>query len=367
MRPCPAWFAWAVRAALALAALAFLYAARAILTPFVLAFALAYLIEPLVTALQRRGASRSLAILTVFAAVALLFCLIVAVVVPILAADLTQAARVVPRYIERLTRAGNRLAEIYHRLHLPLNIRAALDRLAVRIAVRVENAVGSSLNFLLGLLPGSVILAFVPFIAYYISRDYHSATRAIYRWLERRARPDLLAKAVAVDRVLRAYFRGQALEMVAMMAILTAGLSLLGLEFALLIGIIAGIFNIVPYFGPILGALPALLVAMTRSPWQMAYVVILFVVANQVETTLLAPRIVGSRVGLHPLLVIFVLLLGGKLFGLLGLVMAVPVTAALKVVVSEYLRAAVMPAHGLTSPGASGMMGGDDREPDKGR
>ncbi|MGE5599609.1 MAG: AI-2E family transporter, partial [Bacteroidota bacterium] len=172
-------------------------------------------------------------------------------------------------------------------------------------------------------------------------------------------------KALAVDLVLQEYFRGQALSILVMTLVLTAGLALLRVDFALLLGPLAGILNIIPYFGPLLGALPAVLVAMGRSPWHIIYVIALFVAANQLEAAYLTPRIVGGRVGLHPLLVIFSLLAGGKLFGLLGMIAAVPVTAAIKVAVSEYLQAMVAPDPDLTRLGPSGKMEALEEDPSK--
>ncbi len=351
--PLARWI-WRIIALLCLATL--LIYVRSVLIPFALAFFLAYLIEPVVAVIQRRGASRSVAILTVFAIAALLTCVLIAVVLPILAQDLQKAAVAIPGYIDQLTTVGDRLARLYHKLNLPLNIRQLVDRLALQLTRQIEQGIGGTIATLLRLLPGSIVLLIVPIIAYYISRDYHRATRRLYQWLKRRARPDLLAKAVAVDRILRDYFRGQALEMLVMTGILATGLTILRVDFALLLGIIAGMLDIIPYFGPLLGAIPALLLALTRSPWHALYVALLFVIANQLQASVLVPRIVGGRVGLHPLLVIFVLLAGGKLFGLLGMVLAVPVVAALKVVVSEYLREIITLKSDLTSSRASGMM-----------
>ncbi len=349
----------AARVAFALALLYFLYTIRAILLPFVMAFFLAYLMEPLVTALQRRGAPRCLAILTIFVVTAILIAVLVAVVVPILAVDLEKAARTVPGYLRRLQILSTHMTRIYNRLHLPPNVRSVVDRLAAQTAANLGRSMGTAITSLLRILPESAVLLIVPFIAYYISRDYRRATEALTRRLQ--GRSDLLAKVMAIDRVLKAYFRMQALELLIVTALLTIGLILLRLDFALLLGLIAGILNVIPYFGPLLGALPAALLALVRSPWQALYVILLFAVVNQLEASLLVPRLVGGQVGLHPLLVIFALLVGGKFFGLFGMLIAVPVTAAVKVVTDEYLRSVVATSPDLTSSGASGMM--EETEP----
>ncbi len=324
--------------AITLAGVAVLYLMGSIVIPFILAFFLAYLIEPLVGGLQHRGAPRGLAILSVFTIAAILTAVLVAVVVPMLAADLSRAAEVIPGYLERADHLGIRLARLYNRLHLPFDVRGVFDRIASQAVGGLERTVAGTIASLLRLVPASIVLLIVPVIAYYISRDYHRARRTLYLWLARRARPDILAMAVGVDRVLNAYFRAQALEMLVMTGLLVLGLSLLGFEFAILLGILAGILNIIPYFGPILGAIPALLVALSHSPWHALYVILLFAAANQFEASLLVPRLIGGRVGLHPVVVIFVILMGGRFFGLIGLVAAVPAAAAVKVVIAEYSR-----------------------------
>ena len=355
---------WLPRILLILVIPALFYLIRGVLCPFLLAFFLAYLIEPLVLAIHRRGASRGMAIITIFTVALLLTVVLVAVVVPLLVTDLQKAADVLPGELERLAKAGHRLTELYRRMHMPLNVRSVVDHLAAQLTDKIEKTVGGAITLLLRLLTGSIMLLIVPFIAYYISRDFIKAKASFYAWLQKRTKPDWLAKAVAVDRVLRAYFRGQMLEFLVMSALLSLGMTLLGIKFALLLGIIAGIFNVIPYFGPILGAIPAVLIALTRSPWHALYVVILFAASNQIEASFLVPTVIGGRVGLHPLLVIFVILLGGQFFGLLGMVFAVPIAAAVKVVAYESLRKITMPDDGLTTPEASAMMKKSEKAPE---
>jgi predicted PurR-regulated permease PerM len=105
------------------------------------------------------------------------------------------------------------------------------------------------------------------------------------------------------------------------------GLKILGMEGAFLLGVLAGIFNIIPYFGPIIGLAPAFIFALLHSPWTALYVVVLFTVVNQLEAIWLAPRIFSTELGLHPITVIYLILFGGQIFGLLGMIFAIPIGA----------------------------------------
>ena len=134
-----------------------------------------------------------------------------------------------------------------------------------------------------------------------------------------------------MDNSLGSFIRGQLLISAIVGILIAVGLSIMGVDFALIIGLIAGIFNIVPYFGPIIGAVPAVVFALLKSPLTAVYVVLLFAVVNQVESSIISPNILGEHVGLHPVTVIFSIISGGYLFGILGVILAVPVTSIVKV------------------------------------
>lgn len=136
---------------------------------------------------------------------------------------------------------------------------------------------------------------------------------------------------IEMDNSLGSFIRGQLLISAIVGVLIAVGLSIIGVDFALIIGLIAGIFNIVPYFGPVIGAIPAVISALLKSPLSAVYVVILFIVVNQVESSIISPNILGEHVGLHPVTVIFCIISGGYLFGILGVILAVPVTSIIKV------------------------------------
>jgi len=143
---------------------------------------------------------------------------------------------------------------------------------------------------------------------------------------------------VEIISVVTGYLRAQALSSLLVGLILTAGLLFLKVDLAILIGVLSGIFNIIPYFGPVLGAFPAVLLAAQVSLWKALYVVLLFLVVNQLESIVIFPRIIGGKVGLHPLGVIFLVLIGGELFGFGGIVFAVPIGAILQVILKYYWK-----------------------------
>jgi len=114
------------------------------------------------------------------------------------------------------------------------------------------------------------------------------------------------------------------------------GLYLLGIPYALFIGFIAGLFDIIPYFGPVLGFLPAAALALAKSPLTVFWVLVLFVAANQIENAIISPKLIGDRVGLHPLVVIFAVFVGADLMGILGMLLAIPVAAIIRVLLAFF-------------------------------
>jgi predicted PurR-regulated permease PerM len=134
-----------------------------------------------------------------------------------------------------------------------------------------------------------------------------------------------------VNDVLSAFIRGQLTVCLIIGVVTFIGLTIMGIDFALLIAIIAGVTNLIPYFGPVIGAIPGIVVGAMQSPWMSLKVLIFFVVVQQIDGNIITPKIVGDKVGFHPVLVILVLLIGGQWKGVLGMLLAIPVAAVIKV------------------------------------
>ena len=170
-----------------------------------------------------------------------------------------------------------------------------------------------------------------PILAFYFARDKDQIRRKVMSWIPARSREEVSNLIGEIDAVVGGFVRGQLLVAMIMAVMISVGLWLAGIDSPFLIGTAAGILDLIPYFGPLLGAIPALMIGVLKSPLHILYVAAVFAAANQIETAVLSPRIVSGYVGLHPLVVIFSLLAGAYIWGLLGMIVAVPLAGILRV------------------------------------
>lgn len=320
-----------------------LMAFRGVAVPVLLAVAIAYVLNPVVSALARRGLARSGGSAAVFGAGALLFAGFVLYLIPVFrdeAAKLpdffTRASTQVVPWVEG--RFGVSVPELVRERTAQLGGEAAqLLKSAGPTLARVATAfAGNTARFVATVLG----LLVVPVLAFFFLKDYPLIVERAKGLLPRRAVGLLARRFAEVDQVLSAFVRGQ-LTVGAILSVLYAtGLSIARVDMAILIGLIAGFGNMVPYLGTMVGVGLALigLVLSWQGPWQLAVVVLTFGVAQLSEGLVITPRIVGEKVGLPPVAVIIAVLAFGELFGFVGILLAVPTSAILKVVLRVVLE-----------------------------
>jgi predicted PurR-regulated permease PerM len=314
-----------------------LYKVRAVLTPFLLAFVLSYLMNPAVTNLEKRGAPRSLGTLVIYVGFTLFVALFALCLLPRFLTQLEGLAQVLPEYARTIQ---SHLAAFYlrfSRFNIPEPVKGAIDNGIQRAEEALMGFVERALGQVPGLLPRLSLLILVPVLAFYLTMDFPELKMWLLAWIPHRWQSDIVGLMIEMDENLGSFIRGQLAVSAIVGILIAAGLSVIRVEFALIIGLIAGIFNIVPYFGPIIGAFPAVIFALLKSPLTALYVIILFVAVNQIESSIISPSILGEHVGLHPVTVIFSIISGGYLFGVLGVLLAVPVASIVKVVL-RYVR-----------------------------
>ncbi|HHW13281.1 MAG TPA: AI-2E family transporter [Firmicutes bacterium] len=325
-----------VTAVLALFILALIVFPRVLIT-FFLAFFLAFVIEPLVKWFERKGARRLTAVITVFFLMSVFGLVLGVNFLPGLLDDLNQALTKLPTYVKDLQNWFARLNKEYKRFALPQNVREVVDEALYRGEEALRQFLLRLASFLLSFFSQVLFLLLVPVLAFYFSKDMENLKAMVYTWSKQLFGEERVV-VFEVIAVITGYLRAQALSALVVGLLLTTGLLLLQVDLAILIGALAGVFNLIPYFGPVVGAVPAVLLAAQTSLWRAVYVIILFFIVNQLESIVIVPRLIGGRLGLNPLVVIFLLLIGGELFGFSGIVFAVPVGAVLQVLLKYYCK-----------------------------
>ena len=338
--------------ALAIIVLAFLWVARSALIPYIFALALAYLLLPAVNRLEVtlnrvfRGrsvrAARPVAILLTYVVVVGMLVLFFSLVVPVI----VQQFEVLWNSRDQLVGQGQVLAAnlvIWYQRSIPPDVQARLLELVQQtggtIAGGLQAGILRTLSFVTNTFGFVLGLIVIPFWLFYILYDQAKAMRGAFGLVPPRFRTDTLNLIRVVDDILSAYIRGQLLLCVFIGVMATVGLSLLGVRFPAVLGLVAGVFEILPFIGPVIGAVPAVIVATIQAPLLGLWTLLLFVGIQQLENLLLVPRISGKAVQLHPAVIMVVLVLGNQIAGFWGLVLAVPVTAIIRDVFKYlYLR-----------------------------
>jgi predicted PurR-regulated permease PerM len=316
-------------------------ATRNVLLPYFLGLIVAYLLLPVVNWLDRHmprrlqnwKVSRALSIVITYLAVIALLAGIIAFVVPII----VQQVRVLIVNWPQLTGSVEDLWSEglgWYRETIPAEWAATIESnlrdLLTNVITGVQNTVVATVRTVSGTIGFVIGLVVIPFWLFYILHDEKQVAVGVLRALPEQMRPDVQAMASLIDDVLSAYIRGQLLLVLFVGGMATIALFIIGVPFALILGIIAGMFEVLPYIGPILGAIPAVLVALLSDPISALWVAIAFFGIQQVENLILVPRIAGQSVKLHPAAVMVVLVIGNELAGLFGMLLAVPIAAIIR-------------------------------------
>lgn len=328
---------WAL---LLLGAGALIWVLTPVLTPFAASALLAWLGDPVVDRLQRRGLSRNSAVALVFTLMVLVVVALVLILVPLIQNQVMVLAKLVPTYMEWMARNGLPWLQAKTGLNVVtwLDPDYLLDLLkrnwkgASGIATQVLGVVTQSGFTVLGWFANVVL---IPFITFFFLRDWDTLVARV-GGLVPRNRADLISQlAKESDAVLGSFLRGQFLVMLAMGVFYAVGLWGVGLEVGVLIGVLAGVLTFIPYIGPttvLLGGSAAALIQF--GDWQhLVGVLAVWGIGQVLETYVLTPKLVGDRVGLSPVIVVFSVMTGGTLFGFLGMLLALPVASVANVLI----------------------------------
>lgn len=312
-----------------------LYLLSPILSPFLTAILLAYMGDPVVDKLEEWKVSRTNGVLITFFILTLIFVIAALVLIPALVHQIDELITLLPSWIAWFRDVAAPYVE--NKLGVELiqfdwaELTQKLDWSKTTDVVKaiLANMTRSSLAVLA--IVGNIVL--IPVVTFYLLRDWDLLVERISSLIPRYYITTSTDLAKQCHETLGAFFRGQLLVMLALSAIYTVGLMMMGLDLGVLIGLLAGLASIVPYLGAAVGIGAGLLAAFFQfgDILHLVLVVVVFVVGQALEGTVLTPKLVGDRIGLHPVAVIFAVMAGGQLFGFVGILLALPAAAVIMV------------------------------------
>jgi len=321
----------------------FIYSIHNILLPFILAFLLSYLLSPLVNLLERKKVPRSIATILVLLSFISIFILIIAYLSPMVKDQVTAFIAYIPQYSKFIT------IKVLPVLHEKINL--LNPYIADKARSALEDSTSSFLSYM-GYLITSIfksgfalvnILSFIfisPIIAFYTIRDWNKLREKFYNLFPKRHKDTIILQFRKINIVLANFLRGQTMVCLFLAIFYSIGLTMTGLNFGLFIGLATGILCFIPYIGVMTGAVVALTLAFIQfsSIKSVIYVALVFIIGQFIEGNFITPKVVGEKVGLHPIVIFLALFSGGTLLGFIGVLFAIPIAAIIGVIVQFLIQ-----------------------------
>ena len=315
---------------------------HSILWPFFLGGVMAYALEPVVAILGRTRMGRRPSVILVISGFLGALTILGVTVIPVLADEISRLASLVPLWIYRLQVAIPGWLEAVEGIDIPRDVERSVTVTIFRMSLSARDALvdfaTSAPGGIVRFAGGVISLLVAPLVAVFLMWDGPRLAEAFWGVVPGTIRPKCREIIGELDVVLSGFIRGYLL--VALLVAFVSGtfMAILGIRFYWLLGVTAGLTNLIPYFGPFIGAIPALIIAAFDSSTMVLWVAGAYILIQQIESLLLAPRIIGSRTGLHPLEVVFSVTAGGALAGIAGMILGVPVLAIIRVLLRHIIR-----------------------------
>jgi predicted PurR-regulated permease PerM len=303
--------------------------------PIIISFLLYYLLRPLIRFLESIKIPRYVSILIIYLIVALLMTLFFAYLGPILGRQIKEMANTsVETWDKMKTSSRSILSNFFH-----VNLDQEIEQRLFAWAQEVTTFLSKNLLDFVGIITRiATILAVIPFIVFYLLKDDEEFAAGFLGYVPEDFRLEVHHILRHLDTTLSSYINGLVMVSSSLGVMLFIGYVVIGLNYALILSLIAIIFTTIPFVGPFLAIAPALFVGLTQDPFMALKVVVIFVIVQQLESNLISPQIIGQRLHIHPLTLILLLLAAGTIYGLVGLILATPLYAVLKVLVENFYK-----------------------------
>ncbi|MFZ3588269.1 AI-2E family transporter [Bacillus sp. DJP31] len=301
----------------------------AILIPFLIATFITYLLHPLVEKIHSKRIPRLVAILIIYSLFFGGLAFAIYKGIPQILIQIKEFGNTVPFLFEKYRGWSHMIHE--QSQQLPDGLHERIEQSLISVEEGIAASLASVINTLKGIINYILIIALIPFIVFYMLKDYELIKKTAWYLTPRRFRRSGIRFLKDIDQSLGGYIRGQLLVCSIIGLLASIGFWFMKMNYPLLLGTIIGITNVIPYFGPVIGAVPAVLIAITMPGKMVLWVVVLIFTLQFIEGNLLSPLIVGRSLHMHPVFIMFALLAGGELSGIVGLIFAVPTLAIVKV------------------------------------
>lgn len=310
----------------------FLFKVKNIISPFVVGALMAYLLSPAVTWLEKKGLLRQGAVAVIVIWITIILALLLFLLIPKLYIELGKLAIVLPERFQVIYDYVQNVKAYFFQAGLSNEVSLLIDEQLLKGQNFLIEWLKEVISNLPGLLASFGLMILSPILAIYFLIDWKKISDGVIKLVPGRMRGEWHRFLQEIDYIIQRYIQGNIIDALIVGLLIGAGVKLIGMEYSLIIGVICGITNLIPYFGPVLGGIPSVLLALSKSPMMALKVTLIIFVVQQIDGNIINPRLMSNKVGLHPLWVVFALLAGGELGGLMGMFIAIPLAGILRII-----------------------------------
>ncbi|MBO0430517.1 AI-2E family transporter [Vagococcus fluvialis] len=303
-------------------------------SPILISGFLFYCFKPIVTFLEKRGVSKTWGATIVLLLLVGIVVVSISSIIPSLVKQIAALLKSAPTFIKEVESWANEMS--HHPMLQNIDFQSYLDKWNISIGNIVQttiNGVSSSIGSFVSSIAGIVMLVVtVPFILFYMLKDGHKMIPAIQKYFPEKHKGEMVGLLKKMSETIEKYISGQMIECLFVGVGTSLGYMIIGVDYAFLFGVIAGLTNMIPYIGPYIGLAPAVIVTVFADPWKAVFACIVVLIVQQIDGNIIYPNVIGKSLDIHPLTIIIILLVAGNLAGLLGMILGVPFYAVCKTI-----------------------------------
>lgn len=303
-------------------------------SPILISGFLFYCFKPIVTFLEKKGVSKTWGATIVLILLVGIVVVSISSIIPSLVKQIAALLKSAPTFIKEVESWANEMS--HHPMLQNIDFQSYLDKWNISIGNIVQttiNGVSSSIGSFVSSIAGIVMLVVtVPFILFYMLKDGHKMIPAIQKYFPEKHKGEMVGLLKKMSETIEKYISGQMIECLFVGVGTSLGYMIIGVDYAFLFGVIAGLTNMIPYIGPYIGLAPAVIVTVFADPWKAVFACIVVLIVQQIDGNIIYPNVIGKSLDIHPLTIIIILLVAGNLAGLLGMILGVPFYAVCKTI-----------------------------------